>query len=223
MSKPACRILDRDGRQSSSYRLYQCSAHACALLAHEGLDLTLHGFSEEGKSLRLIEHSLAKDDPEPKAISCYGLYVPHFKETWVRLVGGRPISAITTQFLSWCSEKLYGRGKKVWVLIWDNAPWHVSKQARCWIKEHNHKVKKGTLEGVRIISCYLPTKSPWLNAMEPKWIHGKRKVVEADRLLGAHELAERDCAAFERPHTSIYPSPKMSLDHAVWKHLHIGR
>jgi hypothetical protein len=69
-----------------------------------------------------------------------------------------------------------------------------------WIKEHNHKVKKGVLEGVRIISCYLPTKSPWLNAMEPKWIHGKRKVVEAHRLLDAHELAERVCAAFECPH-----------------------
>jgi hypothetical protein len=88
----------------------------------------------------------------------------------------------------------------VWVLIWDNAPWHVSREARCWIKEHNHKVKKGALEGVRIISCYLATKSPWLNAMEPKWIHGKRKVVEAGRLLGAHELAERVCAAFECPH-----------------------
>jgi len=46
----------------------------------------------------------------------------------------------------------------------------VSKEARYWIKEHNHKVKKGALKGVRIISCYLPTKSPWLNAMEPKWI-----------------------------------------------------
>lgn len=30
----------------------------------------LHSFSEEGKSLRLIEHSVAKDDPDPKAISC---------------------------------------------------------------------------------------------------------------------------------------------------------
>jgi hypothetical protein len=46
----------------------------------------------------------------------------------------------------------------------------------------------------------LPKKSPWLNAMEPKWIHGKRKVVEPDGLLGAHELAERVCAAFDCPH-----------------------
>ena len=162
---------------------------------------TLHSFSEEGKPLRLIEHSVAKDDPDPKAISCYGLYVPQLQQTWIRFVEGRPVSGITTQFLSWCSAKLYGRGKKVWVLIWDNAPWHVSKEVRACIKEHNRKVKKGEIvEGVRIISCYLPTKSPWLNAMEPKWIHGKRKVVEADRLLGAHELAERVCAAFECPH-----------------------
>ena len=41
---------------------------------------TLHSFSEEGKPLRLIEHSVAKDDPDPKAISCYGLYVPQLNK-----------------------------------------------------------------------------------------------------------------------------------------------
>jgi hypothetical protein len=40
----------------------------------------LHSFSEEGKPLRLIEHSVVKDDPDPKAISCYGLYVPQLKQ-----------------------------------------------------------------------------------------------------------------------------------------------
>jgi hypothetical protein len=53
---------------------------------------------------------------------------------------------------------------------------------------------------VRIVTCLLPKKSPWLNAIEPKWIHGKRKVVEPVGLLGAYELAERVCAAFECPH-----------------------
>jgi hypothetical protein len=53
---------------------------------------------------------------------------------------------------------------------------------------------------VRIITCLLPKKSPWLNAIEPKWIHGKRKVVEPDGLLGAYELAHRVCAAFGCPH-----------------------
>ena len=48
--------------------------------------------------------------------------------------------------------------------------------------------------------CLLPTKSPWLNAIEPQWIHSKRKVVEPERLLGAHELADRVCGVFGCPH-----------------------
>lgn len=34
---------------------------------------TLHSFSQEGEPLRLVEQSVAKDDPDPKAICCcYG-------------------------------------------------------------------------------------------------------------------------------------------------------
>jgi hypothetical protein len=39
-----------------------------------------------------------------------------------------------------------------------------------------------------------------LNAIEPKWVHGKRKVVEPDGLLGAYELADRVCRVFGCPH-----------------------
>src|SRR3712207_8946731 len=60
---------------------------------------TLSSFSEEGKPLRLIQQSVAKDDSEPKAISCYGLCLPEIGDTWLRFVDGRPISSITTQFL----------------------------------------------------------------------------------------------------------------------------
>ena len=49
---------------------------------------TLSSFSEEGKSIRLVQQSVAKDDPEPKAISCYGLYLPEIDQTWPRFVGG---------------------------------------------------------------------------------------------------------------------------------------
>ncbi len=48
------------------------------------------------------------------------------------------------------------------VLVWDNAGWQVSKEVRRWMGEHNREVKKGEKEGVRIISCYLLKKSPWL-------------------------------------------------------------
>jgi hypothetical protein len=34
---------------------------------------TLSSFSPQKKPHRMIQRSLAKDDPEPKAISCYGL------------------------------------------------------------------------------------------------------------------------------------------------------
>jgi hypothetical protein len=33
-----------------------------------------------------------------------------------------------TQFLSWCCEELEKLGKKVLLLIWENASWHVSKE-----------------------------------------------------------------------------------------------
>jgi hypothetical protein len=87
--------------------------------------------------------------------------VPEFDETWVRFVDGRPMSGITTRFLSWCSSKLEAVGKKVWVLLWDNASWHISHEVREWIDSHNRAVKRSA-EGVRIISCVLPKKSPWL-------------------------------------------------------------
>jgi hypothetical protein len=159
----------------------------------------LSSWAEEGKPLRLTQQSVAKDDPDPKAISCYGLYVPESDQMWLRFVDGRPVSGITIRFLRWCTEQLEAIGKKVLLLVWDNASWHISKEVRRWLGKHNREVKKSG-KGVRIVSCLLPKKSPWLNAIEPKWVHGKRKVVEPDGLLGAHELAERVCRVFGCPH-----------------------
>jgi hypothetical protein len=77
-----------------------------------------------------VEQSVEKVDSDPKAISCYRLYVREFEEVWLRFVDGHPVGGITTRFLSWCSEKLEALGKGVWVLIWDNASWHISKEVR---------------------------------------------------------------------------------------------
>jgi hypothetical protein len=161
---------------------------------------TLSSWAAEGRPLRLLQKSVAKDDPEPKAVSCYGLYLPEIdEETWIRFVDGRPVSSITTQFLGWCCEKLQAAGKKVLLLIWDNASWHISREVRRWLGSHNREVKESG-GGVRIVSCLLPKQSPWLNAIEPKWVHGKRKVVEPEGLLGAYELADRVCRVFDCPH-----------------------
>jgi hypothetical protein len=153
---------------------------------------TLSSCSEEGKPFRLLQQSVEKDDPEPKAISCYGLYLPELDgETWLRFVDGRPVSSITTRFLSWCCEKLEEIGKKVLVLIWDNASWHISREVRRWLGKHNRCVKKsGGEAGVRIVSCHLPKRSPWLNAIEPKWVHYAR-VSTDEQARSGYSLAQQ--------------------------------
>jgi transposase len=118
------------------------------------------------------------------------------------------VSAVSIDFLQWCSERLQAAGKTALLLIWDNASWHISKAVRAWLREHNREVKAGRRVGVRIVLCLLPRKSPWLNAIEPKWVHGKRAVVEAERLLTAQELAGRACAYFGCDHQPHLVQPK---------------
>lgn len=159
----------------------------------------VHTWTEPDRPLRLVEQTVATDDPDPKALACYGLLRPDTRRLWLRFVSGRPVSAITTQFLAWCAERLATEGKRALLLVWDNAPWHISREVRIWIGTHNRHVKQ-TGRGVRIISCLLPIKSPWLNPIEPHWVHGKRAIVEPDRLLSAHDLIARACTYFNCPH-----------------------
>lgn len=100
------------------------------------------------------------------------------------------------QFLQWRCTYLQARGKTSWLLIWDNASFHVSKMARTWICEHNRQVKQEG-KGVHILPFFPPTKSPWLNPIELKWVHAKRAMVEPNGLLSAQLLAERICAHFD--------------------------
>lgn len=159
--------------------------------------------------MRLVEKVPSKDDPEPKALACYGMYVPELGRSWIRFVDGRPVSYITTQFLDYCCGKLAAADKEALLLIWDNASWHKSKEVRDWISAHNRRVKaSGSEAGVRIVPCLLPKKSPWLNPIEPKWVHGKRKVTEPERLPGAYELADRVCTAFGCTHEEHLSLPR---------------
>ena len=47
--------------------------------------------------------------------------------------------------------------------------------------------------------CRLPSRSPWLSPIEPRWMHGKRAVVEPDRKLTAAELRRRLCDHYRCP------------------------
>jgi hypothetical protein len=141
----------------------------------------------------LIEQTVTKDDPDPKALAAYGLLVRTADaddQVWLRFVEGRPLSAVTIPFLDWCCSKLEAQGKTALLLVWDNASWHISQAVQTWIHTHNRQVKRDR-KGVRILPCPLPVKSPWLNPIEPRWVHTKRKIVEPARLLTANELEDR--------------------------------
>ena len=80
---------------------------------------SLHAWAEAGQPWRLVEQSVPKDDPEPKALACYGLLLPwqpsqepRKEEVWLRFVEGRPVSGVTTVFLSWVCSKLEALGRR---------------------------------------------------------------------------------------------------------------
>lgn len=181
----------------------------------------------QDKPLRLVERverPVAEEkgggrepEAEPKALACYGPN-PHLRgedgslerKVWLRFVDGRPVSEITCRYLARCCGKLGALGKEALLLVRDNAPWYASAAVREWIGAHNRRVKESG-EGVRILPCLLPSKSPRLDPIEPKWTHDKRKVAEPVRLLSAAELEGRVYDCFGCDHQD-HPSLTQQVD-----------
>ena len=167
------------------------------------------------RPLRLVEQAVAKG--EAKALACSGLLARWWaapsaapaEALWLRFADGRPLSGVTTQFLAWCCRRLVAAGKRALLLVWDNASWHVSREVRAWIGDHNRRGKTGE-EAVRIGPCPLPTRSPWLNPIEAKWVHGKRRAAEPARLLSMTELEERVFQALGADHAEHLAMPKQT-------------
>ena len=153
----------------------------------------LHAWAGGGP-MRLQEPPADPADRDPKALACYGISRADTGGMLLRFVAGRPVSQVTEDFLGWACDRLEAEGKRALLLVWDNAAWHVSARARAWIRAHNRRAKEAG--GVRIVACYLPVKAPWLNAIEPKWVHGKRAIIEPDRPLTATEVIERVCGYY---------------------------
>lgn len=150
----------------------------------------LHAWTD-GDPVRLVQHTAGKDDPDPKALACYGLWRADTNAMLIRFVDGRPVSHVTTQYLRWLAARFADEGKQALIVIWDNASWHVSREVRTWLKTHNQRVKRAG--GCRLVMCQLPSKSPWLNRIEPKWVHGKRAIAEPTRKLTGEETRQRIC------------------------------
>ena len=161
--------------------------------------------SRAHRGCQSIEQAPRTDDPDPKAIACYGLAVHWYgpneaqhAEVWLRFVEGNPCGTLTIQYLEWLLEQTRLADKQVLVMVWDHATWHKSRMVCQWIREHNRTVKKDR-QGIRLLTFLLPKKSPWLNPIEPMWIHAKRKVVEPEKKLTAVELVQRVSAVFKQP------------------------
>jgi hypothetical protein len=154
----------------------------------------LHAWTDD-EPLRLVEQTTDRADPDRKALCCYGLLRADTEQMLLRFVEGRPVSQVTEDYLAWVCVRLAAEGKKALLLVWDNASWHISQRVRAWIKAHNRQAKRDG--GVRIVVCRLPSKSPWLNPIEPKWVHGKRAIVEPERLLTGREVETRVCAYYQ--------------------------
>lgn len=150
----------------------------------------LHTWTD-AESLRLVEKQVARTDPEGKAVACYGLYLPTINQMHLRFVEGRPLSTVTCLFLAWLADVFTQKGKRALLLIWDNATWHTSQAVRHWLKAYNRLAKQNG--ACRLIICRLPSKSPWLNPIEPKWLHGKRAILEPVRTLTLTALIQRVC------------------------------
>jgi hypothetical protein len=163
----------------------------------------MHAWASPDTALRLVEKARAPHALDPKALACYGLLVRALltipESRWLRFAVGQPVSALTTPFFAWGGDHLGARGMRALLLVWDHASWHTSQRVRTWIRDHNRQVKQRGCR-VRVLPCRLPSKNPWLNPIEPKWVYGKRAVMEPVRLLPAYELADRVWAYYGCTH-----------------------
>jgi hypothetical protein len=140
-----------------------------------------------------------EENPEPQALACDGLLVrwtpaeaPAHEGVWRRVADGRPVRGIPMAFLEWACRTLEALGQQAVLLVWDRASWHGSRQVEAGLTGHNRQGKTAG-QGGRTLPCPLPPRSPWLNPLEPRWVHAKRQVVEPDGLLSAGAWAQRVC------------------------------
>ena len=154
---------------------------------------TAHAWAAPTQELRLVEREAKRN--QQKALACYGAVRHDTDQVYLYVAEGQPDSQHTLRFLPALLDIARQEGKQVVVLIWDNATWHKSKPVRHWIRAYNQQAKREA--DVRLLVLRLPTKSPWLNPMEPRWVHAKRQVCEPATDLTACELQRRLYCHFE--------------------------
>jgi hypothetical protein len=154
----------------------------------------LQAWSDD-QPVRRVAKTVPAQDPGGKAVACDGLDVPTAHQRLGRVVQGRPVSGLTCALLAWLATDVTAQGTRALVRIWDNASWHVSQTVRAWLTAHKrHATRDG---GGRIMVCRFPSQRPWRNPLAPKWVHGKRAVVESARVRTMLERMQRVCTYYQ--------------------------
>lgn len=154
--------------------------------------------------LRLTEREIPKRQTSAKALACYGVMRADTGQMHVAFCPGQPNSDYTLQFLSQLIDLGRAENKRCVIVVWDHASWHKSKRVKRWIRQHNQQAKANG--DVRLLVWLLPKKSPWLNPIEPKWLHGKRAVLDPSaEPISATILRDRLCAYYQSEPNDLHP------------------
>ena len=154
---------------------------------------TTKAWYEAQTPVKLMQREPKRDETD-KALACFGAVRQDTGQVLLRFSDGQPNSIQTWWFIIGLLDVARQENKRVLVIIWDNASWHKSKDIRAWIRAYN-LAAKATGEP-RLIVHGLPSKSPWLNPIEPRWMHAKRGVCQPDGELTPPVLRKRLCDHF---------------------------
>ncbi len=153
-----------------------------------------HGWAGFGEEVRLMQREAARGEPE-QALACFGAVRHDWDTVFLYFSEGQPNSLQMWMFIIGLLAVARAEGRRLLVIIWDNASWHKSKELRRWIRAYNRAAKAAGEP--RLLTHLLPVKSPWLNPIEPRWVHAKRGVCEPDGELTPSELRRRLCRHFD--------------------------
>ena len=134
----------------------------------------LRSYGPRGERTRIPIRE-ASGDQTQKAVAVYGALTIPRKQVCIWCVDEQPRSETTWSFLKRLVDYARRNHRRWLVVIWDNAPFHKSQRLIQWIREHN-RAQSDRSDAVRIVPYCLPTRSPWLNPIEPHWLHCKRAI-----------------------------------------------
>ncbi|MCI0713887.1 MAG: transposase [Chloroflexi bacterium] len=123
-----------------------------------------HAWAVPQQPWRLVEREPPRGEKH-KALACFGAVRRDTHEVLLYFSQGQPNRWQQWMFIVGLLAVARAEGKQVVVIIWDNASWHKSKDLRTWIRAYNQHAK--ATHEPRLLTHWLPVKSPWLNPMNP--------------------------------------------------------